>query len=117
MSDSGEKNATVRAVDAALKAAALARRAFPHGAGSELRPAQLQVLLLLWRRTGLTTNEIAETLAVNQTTASHAVAALERLELVRQTRDGTGDARVRNHDLTPAGELLATATARRIAAP
>ena len=73
---------------------------------------QHRVLVLLASEGGLTVNEIAELLGVNQSNASRVVDRLQRLDLVTRQR-GEQDGRVVQVDLTAQGLRLVEAVMAR----
>jgi DNA-binding MarR family transcriptional regulator len=84
----------------------LRSRAWQEGFTQDLTPTQGQVLTHLDRRDGSTLNEVADALGVRASTASEAVAVLERKGLVQKERSPEDGRRLALH-LTAAGKTEA----------
>lgn len=76
-----------RAALAALDLARRYRRAYPRGGFEGREPAELQVIVSLYRASVRTVGELAGELELARTTVSHAVARLSEAELVRSRPD------------------------------
>jgi DNA-binding MarR family transcriptional regulator len=87
----------------------LRSQAWEGSAGTGIHPTQAQVLVFLARSRppGLRLSELADRLAVNRSTASESVTALERKGLLERRPD-SADRRAIRIALTPAGEAAAT---------
>ncbi len=85
---------------------ALRSHAWQEGFHQDLTPTQGQVLSHLVQRDGSTLNEVADALAVRASTASEAVAVLERKGLLRKERSSEDGRRLALH-LTTTGKVEA----------
>lgn len=88
----------------------LRSRAWQEGFSRDLTPTQGQVLTHLERRAGSTLNEVAEAMGVRASTASEAVAVLERKGLVSKQRAAEDGRRLALH-LTAEGKAEAGSVA------
>ncbi len=90
----------------------LRSQAWEGAADTGIHPTQAQFLIFLARSRseGMRLTELADRLAVNRSTASESVSALERKGLVERERDPE-DGRAVRHRLTPAGKEAAVALA------
>jgi DNA-binding MarR family transcriptional regulator len=94
--------------DKLLAHARLGRRLYPRGGLDGLEPAEIQVLVVLWRYPERSVNDVAELLQLRRPSASNALAKLQAGGLVVEAVGE--DARVRRHRLTSAGRR----TVRRV---
>jgi DNA-binding MarR family transcriptional regulator len=71
----------------------------------DLKPAQLDVLMNLYRHPGMSQHDLARKLLVGRSNITMLLPQLENRELLRRESDGK-DKRVLRLSLTPAGEAL-----------
>lgn len=87
----------------AVEAAVKGRLLFRHSnARLGLRPADLQILLAIWRWPGLAVRELADLLAIDELTAQNGLARLRQRGFAR-SRDDLADARWKLQYATESG--------------